>query len=198
MSGHNHYPDCTCGWCYKFRGIANEGHKRSNTVERSVGNIREQSKVFVSYVNPSAYCPVCGASVFFYQSPHGGRVFFDSLGKPWEKHPCTDNSALNVKVIPSKNFPTSNRVGKFEANKFNPFIIKLIEKFHITSRVKVSGFFGEAGIVIAVSGVTRQDFTNLEIDVNSPCMMRRTKNGYQLSFVNKRGMVIELEGVKSS
>ncbi|EGQ7830892.1 hypothetical protein NZX34_004628 [Vibrio parahaemolyticus] len=198
MSGHNHYPDCTCGWCYKFRCTTGEGHKRNNTVERSVGNIREQSKVFVSYVNPSAYCPVCGASVFFYQSPHGGRVFFDSLGKPWEKHPCTDNSDLNVKVIPSKKFPTSNRVGKFKANKFNPFIIKLIEKFHITSRVKVSGFFGEVGIVIAVSGVTRQDFSKLEIDVNSPCMMRRTNNGYQLSFVNKRGEVIDLEGVKSN
>lgn len=97
-----------------------------------------------------------------------------------------------------EKLPISSRVGKFEANKFNPFIIKLIEKYHITSRVKVSGFFGEAGIVIAISGVTRQEFSNLEIDVNSPCMMRRTNNGYQLSFVNKRGKVIDLEGVKSS
>jgi hypothetical protein len=29
--------------------------------------------------------------VFFYQSPYGGRVFFDSLGPPWPKHPCTDH-----------------------------------------------------------------------------------------------------------
>ena len=26
-----------------------------------------------------------------YQSPNGGRVFFDDLGWPWPKHPCTDN-----------------------------------------------------------------------------------------------------------
>jgi len=44
-----------------------------------------------SYVVPNASCPVCGKIVFFYQSPHGGRVFFDDLGWPWPKHPCTDN-----------------------------------------------------------------------------------------------------------
>lgn len=46
---------------------------------------------YPSYVNPNARCPVCDASVYFYQSPYGGRVFFDELGPPWRKHPCTDN-----------------------------------------------------------------------------------------------------------
>lgn len=47
----------------------------------------------ISYVNPNAHCPVCGKIVFYYQSPNGGRVFFDALGWPWPKHPCTDNPA---------------------------------------------------------------------------------------------------------
>jgi hypothetical protein len=47
---------------------------------------------YPSYVNANANCPVCGAAVYFYQSPYGGRVFFDDLGPPWPKHPCTDNS----------------------------------------------------------------------------------------------------------
>ncbi|MER8592957.1 hypothetical protein NKH33_15275 [Mesorhizobium sp. M1182] len=34
---------------------------------------------------------VCGKQVFYYQCPHGGRVFFDNLGWPWPKHGCTDN-----------------------------------------------------------------------------------------------------------
>src|SRR5208282_1597883 len=46
---------------------------------------------YPSYINPNARCPVCGASVYFYQSPYGGSVFFDELGPPWPKHPCTDN-----------------------------------------------------------------------------------------------------------
>lgn len=47
-----------------------------------------------SYVNPQAHCPYpdCRAPVFFYQSPYGGRVYFDELGPPWPKHPCTDTS----------------------------------------------------------------------------------------------------------
>jgi hypothetical protein len=49
---------------------------------------------YPSYVNPNAHCPVCGASVYFYQSPYGGRVFFDELGPPWPKHPCTDNPVV--------------------------------------------------------------------------------------------------------
>jgi hypothetical protein len=42
------------------------------------------------FVNPNAKCPVCGAGVFFYANEHGSRVFFDDLGPPWPKHPCTD------------------------------------------------------------------------------------------------------------
>jgi hypothetical protein len=41
---------------------------------------------------PNAKCPVCGCRVFFYQNEYGSRVFFDDLGPPWPKHPCTDNS----------------------------------------------------------------------------------------------------------
>lgn len=43
-----------------------------------------------SYLDPNARCPVCGAPVFFYRSPYNGRVFFDDVGWPWPKHPCTD------------------------------------------------------------------------------------------------------------
>jgi hypothetical protein len=46
-----------------------------------------------SYLTPNAKCPVCKKDVFFYQSEHGGRVFFDAVGWPWPKHPCTDRLA---------------------------------------------------------------------------------------------------------
>jgi hypothetical protein len=36
---------------------------------------------------------VCGAQVFFYSNEFGSRVYFDELGPPWPKHPCTDNSS---------------------------------------------------------------------------------------------------------
>lgn len=54
-----------------------------------------------SFVDPNALCPVCGAPVFFYSSPFGGRVFFDSLGPPWPKHPCTDTYLRRPSLFPS-------------------------------------------------------------------------------------------------
>jgi hypothetical protein len=45
---------------------------------------------YESFANPNAHCPVCGAKVAFYQSPYGGKVYFNYLGWPWPKHECTD------------------------------------------------------------------------------------------------------------
>lgn len=58
-------------------------------------------------VLPNAECPVCRQPVFFYQNSHGSRVFFDELGPPWPKHPCTANawsvgSASSTPIMPCK------------------------------------------------------------------------------------------------
>lgn len=60
-----------------------------------------------SYVNPNAICPECRKTVFFYQSPYGGRVFFDDLGWPWPKHSCTDNPAAQTGEVGNYRASTS-------------------------------------------------------------------------------------------
>ncbi len=93
MPGHNHPPDCPCGWCSGGGG----GSRVALVGTKYIGHRPFVSRPsYASYTDPNATCPVCGASVFFYQSPYGGRVFFDDLGPPWKKHGCTDNSALPV------------------------------------------------------------------------------------------------------
>lgn len=82
----NHPPGCNCGW-----GGATGGGGR-HSLPLNVWTSRRYCDL-ESYLNPNATCPVCGAAVFFYQSPYGGRVFFDELGPPWPKHPCTDSGA---------------------------------------------------------------------------------------------------------
>lgn len=52
---------------------------------------------FESFVNPNTKCPICGASVFYYESPYGGKVYFDSLGPPWPKHPCINSIKIEAK-----------------------------------------------------------------------------------------------------
>jgi hypothetical protein len=38
------------------------------------------------------YCPKCEGEVYFVRH-NGGSVWFDSLGRPWPKHGCFDDSA---------------------------------------------------------------------------------------------------------
>lgn len=96
MAGYNHYPDCSCGWCVNY------GRSRTNRFEltesfqcRDARVLLKQSNansVSGCFVNSNARCPDCGAPVFFYANASGGKVYFDDLGPPWPKHPCTDRS----------------------------------------------------------------------------------------------------------
>lgn len=85
----NHPLGCTCG----FGGEGHRGVRSSGTYQTPFSSFHLETSNSISidpYVNPNARCPVCGQHVFFYESPHGGKVFFDELGPPWPKHPCTD------------------------------------------------------------------------------------------------------------
>ena len=89
------------GSCSASGGSSGYGSS-SRWVERETESKNYQRFIFgwvefPSYVNPNAHCPVCGAEVYFYQSPYGGRVFFDELGPPWPKHPCTSSDDSSVR-----------------------------------------------------------------------------------------------------
>lgn len=84
----NHGVGCDCGW--GGDGWPGGSKARRYITAREIRPYRGSHQSHSSYVNPNASCPVCGARVFFYQSPYGGRVFFEELGPPWHKHPCTD------------------------------------------------------------------------------------------------------------
>lgn len=94
----NHSFDCNCGFGGDTGGEYGGGWSRSRvsyilpSEPISGGWAKDSGGTIKSYVNPNAHCPVCDAPVYFYRSPYNGRVFFDDLGWPWPKHPCTDNS----------------------------------------------------------------------------------------------------------
>jgi hypothetical protein len=94
-NGFGAIPIHPSGSCSGRGGGYGGGRGYSSFRSTSEGEVFEFPFItYPSYVNPNARCPVCGASVYFYQSPYGGRVFFDELGPPWPKHPCTDNPAV--------------------------------------------------------------------------------------------------------
>jgi hypothetical protein len=76
----NHPPDCDCGW----GGVFYESNR--TLIDPDWSNES-------SHTTPNAKCPICSSQVFFYRSPDGGAVFFDDLGPPWPKHPCTNQDA---------------------------------------------------------------------------------------------------------
>lgn len=81
-----------------------------------------------SFTIPNASCPECGEPVFFYVNDYGSRVFFDELGPPWPKHPCTDLKAESV--IP-KGAGRARRVKEeylWESDGWRPFCIKKIKR----------------------------------------------------------------------
>jgi hypothetical protein len=86
----NHSPHCTCGW----GGVGYEVNYRSGDSSSWYWQNSD------SYTSPNARCPTCNAQVFFYRSPFGGRVYFDELGPPWPKHPCTDS---NYAALPARH-----------------------------------------------------------------------------------------------
>lgn len=103
----NHPPGCSCGWGGdELSGVRLTDH-RFNSIE--------------SFTNPNAQCPACGDAVFFYQSPHGGKVFFDELGPPWEKHPCTDGQNENHRTI-STNGEQLRETYKWQAEGWTPVL----------------------------------------------------------------------------
>lgn len=122
----NHSSECTCGWGGdRHLGRRSHGNQILDAViVRSYPWVPPITQASNSYVIPNAACPVCGAPVFFYQSPDGGRVFFDELGPPWPKHPCTnrDSEPNALVVAPELIVPRWQVVG------WEPFFISEILK----------------------------------------------------------------------
>lgn len=123
-----------CGGLIEFRSVGGgitpihiTGGCRQNSYDPSaLGGfqpLRRSSLTYESYVNPNARCPVCHERVFFYQSEDGGRVFFDDLGPPWPKHPCTDNSIRYEATRPS-----SIEKFKWQKDGWEPFICTTVEQ----------------------------------------------------------------------
>lgn len=139
----NHSYECQCG----FGG---EGHlgKNHGSIRMFESNPLNHRISYESFVNPNAKCPVCNEPVFFYQSPYGGRVFFDELGHPWLKHPCTDNSARNLGLMLDTK-SSGNKVVNFsrernwEKEGWKSLVCYQLEIDHEIDRIRLVGYLSK-------------------------------------------------------
>ena len=165
----NHPPQCACGW-------GGEGHLGKRPAGYANNQSNEWSKYLSftgvsSYLNPNARCPVCRAPVFFYQSPEGGRVFFDELGPPWPKHGCTDNSQNKTFYVePLSITSPTGKVYSWQHLGWMPFIVdevKLQPPFFLISFI--NGTIGE--------GESLSIYVNAKLGVRAPYFVKLISEG---------------------
>jgi hypothetical protein len=125
----NHPVECRCGW----GGEGSLGGGRGG-YGGGFGGMGEPLS-YDSYTNPNARCPVCGAGVIFYQSPEGGRVFFDPpIGPPWPKHPCTDRRA-GGRSVSLNSTAAAERLRALEEEGWEPFVVTATAPEYSTTTV---------------------------------------------------------------
>jgi hypothetical protein len=135
----NHPADCNCGWGGQGHGSGGGNAFAAINENKLIAFYADywtynRCGNYESYTNPNARCPVCGAVVFFYQSAYGGRVFFDELGPPWPKHPCTDNSAGFVPLAYVAPAKPKQREIKWQNEGWEPVSIL---SFHVNGRLAI-------------------------------------------------------------
>ena len=87
-NAYNHHKYCRCGWGHS--GILSYSSSYpSQELEdlRSFASLRYEFN-HQSITKPNYKCKWCKEKVFFFQASNGGKVLFDSLGKPWPIHNC--------------------------------------------------------------------------------------------------------------
>ena len=123
-NANNHPPGCSCGWGGVWYGAGHDDAAwlfNRSPPPRKLGRQKGTFGALSSSATvPNSRCPVCDAAVFYYESPNGGRVFFDALGPPWPKHPCTDNG------VAEKSIKTFNKA--WHVNDWLPLIEASIEQ----------------------------------------------------------------------
>lgn len=189
----NHRPGCTCGW-------GGGWHGSSGVVQRSWYELVS----YATFTNPYASCPVCGATVFFYRSPHGGSVFFDSLGPPWPKHPCTDNAraAAPTSSVKSSKAPEALRKSTtypWQEAGWQPFLLAFVFDYN-PQLLRLSGTVEGSDMELYVAKAALRHIAKpREFVEGSLIQSRKTSHGdIELSLLGPDLRPIALMGYTSS
>jgi len=112
------------------------------------------SSSYGSKAIPNYQCKYCKQKVFFFRSSSGGKVLFDSLGKPWPKHNCLgiyyQQKQAALKISPNNWWSLSNLI-TMPLSELNHSIF--------------------SGVIPSKSGDT-QNRVELEIEIEDPILVK--------------------------
>lgn len=134
-----------------------------------------------SYLDPNATCPVCGAAVFFYRSPHNGRVFFDDVGWPWPKHRCTDKyHGSDSDVLSSVRSSFKFHLRGTDGVVWDVYIVESVvntpDDDGITLRLKSLHRRGDLRIQVKTSDMTMQGVTRVDVRASPALVVKRAED----------------------
>lgn len=166
----NHPINCTCGW-------GGQGHAGRRVYDEAA---RLAPYLGSCFREPNALCPVCDEPIYYVEPRSGGRVFFDELGPPWPKHPCTD--------IASHDFsrpaiaPKESKIPAWKKDGWVPLEIKEVEKQKAATSLKGT----LEGKSLEVYVYTKYD----PIDMNCPVLVKPLDGEtYKVSCVHSNGQI---------
>jgi len=151
----NHSSDCRCGWGGEDHAGRRVG---SFTFSSSFAQpVHPTFRSLDSYTRPNSRCPVCRASVFFYQSPNGGKVYFDELGGDWPKHPCTSYSTSRKSPSFSHLHLNANAKPLSFSRLATPLIVSRIENHQFAGYTRVFAELNGKTLVLWTSCLDLQE-----------------------------------------
>lgn len=171
-NAHNHPPNCNCGWG-EGSNSSFAGHMTSNQFTSHCLSVYSQAE---SFTTPNANCPVCGESVFYHKSQNGGSVYFDELGPPWPKHPCTNNGSTynSFSLFPSTMYKKKNY--QWKRAGFTPLLIQYTSLIFSERIVKISAVVDEEFLVVYAPKLSNT------IQKNHPYLVKKTSaNSFTIS-----------------
>lgn len=151
------------GGCFGYNQSASKPRKKKKK-QKKEPKFQVAYNNYTSFINPNASCPVCGEQVFFYQSKDGGRVFFDEIGPPWPKHPCTDNTKLSKKAKRKSiqlNSASKRIEPQWEKEGWQPFLVQEVQVTDDKRIKKIVGLIKDAEFICYVKASLRISSTSI-------------------------------------
>ncbi|MBP2238680.1 hypothetical protein J2Z31_005221 [Sinorhizobium kostiense] len=169
------------GWCSSLQG--NQASSKPAAFETTV-----------SYVNPNAECPVCHERVYYYQSPFGGRVFFDDLGWPWPKHSCTDNRESQTRAVKTITSSIHTTFRNKQGEQLDLYKLVSLSDRGLTVEMRFRIMRGDRSFSGAISKpeLKRQDITVDDLKVAPSFVVRKYPTFRLLEFISARKQCIDL------
>ena len=194
----------TCRYCggeIEFRHVDGQVkpiHVDGSWCTEGLGEISGKSdkpfSTVLSYVNPNARCPVCGDPVFFYQSPYGGRVFFNNLGWPWPKHECTDHSDAQTGKIKRITELSHRPFRSSSGESLALYQLVAIQQIESGFRLKFAQIVNN--LIVFYGDVSNDDMDNLQLTPNelsniSSFVVRTRPDHFLIEFISGRTLRID-------